>query len=202
MLGDRFLRMGGQPTAELGEGRAAALRAVQIDEKNPYSHYGLAIVSVASGALAQAVRAAEKAIELSPSYALGYIALGMARLFSGRAAEAVEPLEHGLRLSPFDPQNFVWSNILALAFYFAGQAEHALSVAMKALNVRPSWFTMETVILSLTALGRTEEAQAFVEQMREVEKPSADILAQLKVHNPNWARKMTELLRKAGVREE
>ena len=33
------------PARDLQEGRAAALEALQLDEKNPYTHYALAIVS-------------------------------------------------------------------------------------------------------------------------------------------------------------
>jgi tetratricopeptide (TPR) repeat protein len=108
------------PKGDLREGMQAALNAVQLDERNPYSHYALAIVSVVSGELEQAIRAAEKANEISPSFALGHFVLGMARLFSGRPEAAIEPLEHGLRLNPFDPQNFVWFQTLAFAEYFAG----------------------------------------------------------------------------------
>ncbi len=37
------------PDADLSEGMQAALRGVQLDERNPYSHYALAIISVFSG---------------------------------------------------------------------------------------------------------------------------------------------------------
>ena len=82
------------------EGLASALRAIQLDERNPYAHYALAIVSNYSEQLDQAIRAARKAVDISPSFALGHLGLGLALLFSGRAADAVAPLEHGLRLSP------------------------------------------------------------------------------------------------------
>ena len=85
---------------DLREGIDAAIGSVQIDEKSPYAHYSLAIISVYAGALHQAILAAEKALELSPSFALGHLVLGMAHLFSGAAAEAIKPLEHGLRLNP------------------------------------------------------------------------------------------------------
>src|SRR5262249_58447876 len=102
------------PVADLQEGMEAALKAVQLDERNPYTHYALAIVSVYSERLEQAVSAARKAIEISPSFALGHLVLGMALLFSGRASEAIAPLEYGLRLSPYSPQNFALFNILLL----------------------------------------------------------------------------------------
>jgi len=190
------------PAADLHEGMQAALRGVQLDERNPYSHYGLAIISVFSGALDQAIRAAEKAIEISPSFALGHLVLGLAQLFSGRAAQAIVPLEHGLRLSPFDPQNFVWFRALALALYFAGQGEPALEAAKRALKVRPSWRpTLETVVLCCMAIDHMEEAKTLVEQMRHLDNPAVDVFDHLKKHNPKWAEEMSTTLRKAGLPE-
>src|SRR5207249_4134548 len=115
-----------EPMADLQEGTEAALQAIQFDERNPYSHYALAIVSSFSEKLEQSMGAARKAIEISPSLALGHLVLGLALLFSGRAPEAIAPLEYGLRLSPYDPQNFVWFNVLALARLFSGRAEAGL----------------------------------------------------------------------------
>ena len=190
------------PAGDLRDGLAAALRAVQLDEKNPYSHYALAITSVFSEAFEQAVRAADKSIEISPSFALGHLVLGMARLFSGKAERAIEPLEHGLRLSPYDPHNFVWFRMLALALYFTGKADQALQAALKALKVRPSWpDTLETVALCHVALDRVAEARDFVEDMRKLDKPKTDILAPLKRHNPQWADAMALMLEKAAASE-
>src|SRR5215831_11333383 len=114
------------PVADLQEGMEAALKAVQLDERNPYAHYALAIVSVYADRLEQSISAARKAIHISPSFALGHLVHGMALLFSGHASEAIGPLEYGLRLSPYDPQNFAWFNFLALARLFSGRAEAAL----------------------------------------------------------------------------
>jgi tetratricopeptide (TPR) repeat protein len=125
------------PAADRREGLDAALRAIYLDEKNPYAHYALAIVSAYSGRLEQTALAAEKSIELSPSFALGHHVLGMAYLFSGRAAEAIPPLQHALNLNPHDPQNPVWFNVLALAQLIAGQAESAMQTALRALKARP-----------------------------------------------------------------
>ena len=108
------------PERDIEEGRDAGRRAIELDERNPYAHYGLAIVSAYGGQFDEAQRAAEHAVEIAPSFALGHLVLGMSRLFAGDALRAVAPLENGLRLSPHDPQNFVWYGLLALAQLFAG----------------------------------------------------------------------------------
>jgi adenylate cyclase len=189
------------PESDLREGMRAALSAVQLDERNPYSHYALAIISVFSNELEQSIRAAEKAIELSPSFALGHLVLGMAQLFAGRPEAAIEPLEHGIRLSPFDPQNFVWFQVLSLAEYFAGDRGAALQAALRALKVRPSWRpTLELLALCYAALDRLDEARTFVGQIHHLERPPGDVFAQMKGNNSEWAADMAAMLEKAGLR--
>lgn len=188
-----------KPERDIGEGLAAALKAIQLDEKNPYSHYGLAICSLYINAPEQSVLAAEKAIELSPSFALGHVVLGVGHLFRGSAKEAITPLERGLKLNPYDPQNFVWYNFLALAYLFAGRAEEALEAAIKARKIRPAWQPIyETLACCYAALGRLQEAATCIEQMRRMEKPSGDTLGPLRLRNPHWTDELTSLLKKSG----
>jgi len=124
----------------------------------------------------------------------------MALLFSGKAAAAIDPLEHGLRLSPYDPQRFVWFRLLALALFVNGRAKEALPVAVKAVESRPSWPpSLETAAICCVALGRMEEAHRFVGELRDLDKPNADVLAPLREHNPQWAAEMSEMLRRAGL---
>ncbi len=82
------------PVADLQEGMDAALKAVQLDERNPYAHYALAIVSVFADRLEQSISAARKAIEISRSFALGHLVFGMALLFNGRPSDEITPLEY------------------------------------------------------------------------------------------------------------
>jgi TolB-like protein len=186
------------PIADLQEGVEAALKAVQLDERNPYSHYALAMVSVYSDRFEQSIGAARKAIEISPLLALGHLVLGMGLLFSGRATEAIASLEYGLRLSPYDPQNFVWFNLLALARLFSGRAEAALEAAARALQVRPNWWTsLEVLVCCYAALGKWDEARRCTQQMDCVTRQSGAVLAPLKSHNPRWADEMNNALQKA-----
>ena len=186
------------PVADLQEGMEAALTAIQLDERNPYSHYALAIVSAFSDRLEQSISAARKAIEISPSFALGHLVLGMALVFSGRASEAIAPLEYGLRLSPYDPQNFVWFNVLALARLFSGRAEAGLEAGARALQVRPNWWTsLEVLVCCYAALGKWDEARRCAQQMDSVTKQPGDVFQPLKAHNPSWADEMHNALLKA-----
>jgi hypothetical protein len=123
----------------------------------------------------------------------------MALLFSGRASEAIAPLEHGLRLSPYDPQNFVWFNILALARLFTSSADAALEAAIRALQVRPHWWTtLEVLTCCYAKLDRWDEARSCARDMAKVEKLPGDMLAVLRAKNSNWTEQMNEALQKAS----
>lgn len=186
--------------ADLQEGFDAALTAIHLDERNPYSHYALAIVSAFLNRFDQSISAARKSIDISPSFALGHMALGMALLFAGRASEAAKTLEYGLRLSPYDPQNFVWFNMLALARLFSGRPEVALESAARALQIRPNWWTsLEVMVNCYAALEEWDEAKRYVQLMESVTKPPGDVLAPLKAHNPIWAEQLATALQKAGA---
>lgn len=191
------------PAADQQEGQESALKAIHLDERNPYAHYALAIVSNYSNQLEQAIRAARKAIAISPSFALGHLGLGMALLFSGRALEAIAPLKQGLRLSPYDPQNFVWLNVLALAHLFAGQQEGALDAAVRAQQVRPNWWTtLEVLICCYVALGSWDEARECARQLEVVARQPGDVLAPLKLNNPRWREQMNAAKQSASLEQQ
>jgi len=181
---------------DLREGQAAAFEAIHLDEKNAYTHYGLAIVSVFAGTFDQAIRAAERAVELNPSFALGHLVLGMALVFSGDAHAAIDPLEHGLAINPGDPQNFVWFNTLACALLFAGQPLAALGSAERALKVRPDWRpALETAVCCAAALGDADRYAARLQAFRQAMPVGiGDALAPLKRHHPRWAAAMADAL--------
>ncbi len=177
----------GEPERDLDEGVAAALEAVRLDALNPYAHYALAIVANYADDLGLALRSAEQARELSPGFALGHLVHGMACLYSGDAHRAARSLEHGLHLNRYDPQNFVWYNLLALALLFADDAEGALKHAIAASKVRPSWrATMLTAGAANAALGRREDSARWLKQWSEA-PAGADAMQPLWRRNPHWA---------------
>ena len=187
------------PEADIREGFQAGLTAVLLDEKNPYSHYAVAITGAYGDELGRSCAAAERAIEINPSFALGHLVLGVARLFSGQPAMAIGPLEHGLKLSPFDPQNFVWLNMLAIAQLATDQPEAALASASRALKVRSQWRpALETMACCYAATGRRDDAVRCVAELRKLESPPSDLLAPLRSRHPPWMSRLTATLRELG----
>jgi tetratricopeptide (TPR) repeat protein len=184
-------------TADTAEGLEAALTAIRLDGKNPYAHYGLAIVSIYAGNLEQGRRAAERAVEANASFALGHLVLGMALLFRGDAGSASRPLERGLELSPHDPQNFIWLNLLALARALSGDVSAGLEVAQQVVKVRPDWRPgFETLAYCQALLGRRDDARRSAKHLNELDQVSGDALAPLRSRNPAWTAKIAETIRK------
>jgi TolB-like protein len=187
------------PDRDLSEGIDAGLLAVQLDERNPYAHYALAITSAYGPDVDRAVRAAEAAVEANPSFALGHLVLGMARVFSGDAQGARAALENGLALNPHDPQNVVWLNLLAHACLFAGDAVAGRDAAIRALKVRPDWRpSFETLACCEAAAGDVPAAQRCAVQWRALPAPSGDALAPMRRNNPEWAALLEAFLGQAG----
>ncbi|WP_247654406.1 transcriptional regulator [Microvirga sp. HBU67558] len=183
------------PDAALQAAIPAAVRAVQLDDKNPYAHYAVVVSHTFAGLFDAAIRAADHTLSLSPSFALGHIMSGVARLYAGRAQDAIEPLEHGLRLSPLEPQNFAWNLQLAFACYFAGQPEKGLKAARQALDLRTHWSpALRMVALCAVALGDQETARSALTEMRASGDPAWDITPRMIRFNPRWGEHMDQVL--------
>jgi TolB-like protein len=179
------------PEADLAEGAEAAIDGIRADERNPYAHYSLAIVSIYRLAFDEARRAARRAIELAPGFALGHLVLGMATLFGGDARGAIAPLTYGLRLNAFDPQNFVWHNVLSYAHLFAGEFQAAMAESLKAAEVRPDWApALESALCAARAMGDEALAARLDRQRRILPREAADPIGPLRRHNPDWDRQI------------
>jgi adenylate cyclase len=189
------------PDSALKSGMEAALKAVELDERNPYSQYAVAVTHMSAGRSETAIRAAQKAVALSPTFALGHLILGGSYVYAGRAQDAIQPLERGLRLSPFDPQNFTWSFFLALSYYFAGDPATGLEDAKRALALRPHWAPALTLIaLCSSALGKGEEAQDALSELRKCTKAGGDLMGLIARYNRPWAERIAQQLERAGYR--
>ena len=170
---------------------------MQLDEKNPYSHYAVAVTHTFAGQCTAATEAAERAVSLSPSFALGYLVLGAANLHAGHPAKAMEPLEHGLRLSPFDPQNFSWLFMFAMAHYLAGQPKEGLVNIRRALALRPQW-RAALKMSALCALASGDEAMArrALREMHSSTETGADLTRIIGSLHPSWAAEMDAALQR------
>jgi len=113
------------------------------------------------GQFDEAIELDRRAIELDPLVLAGHHALGLALIYAGQLDEALATYEHLLKMNPdFTAANLARSRTLLLM----GKKEAALEAAE--LETEPFWREFG-VLLTLYALGRTEEADemlpAFIE---------------------------------------
>jgi len=179
---------------------AAARRAVELDDKEPYTHYILAWISLLMREHDNAVAEAQKSIDLSPNFGLSYFALGAARVFIGRFDQALDPIQRAMRLSPHEPLNFFFANVLALAHYQQGRYEEAAKAARMGIGFRPFHTLYRTLAACYGQLGRTEQARAALAEMQRLQPKNAE--RQWEIANPYvdpaHRERFIEGLRKAG----
>ena len=179
-------------------GMVAGLKAVQLDARNPYAHYAVAISHIFAGEIDVGLRAARQVVTLSPSFALGYLVLGAAYLHAGEPEKAIEPLEHGLRLSPYDPQNFTWLLFLALAYLFSRNPERGRAAAQRSLSLRPGWVAaLKVEVMCWVALGDLRRAGSValsIPASSDAPDSLSRIMAKL---DPAWTEQIETAVRRA-----
>ena len=95
------------PAASAAEGMAAALRAVQLDGQNPYSHYAVAITHISQVSWSARVRP-PSGYSSEPQLRSGPISSSVCLCCLDQPHDAIRELENGLRLNPFDPHGLYW----------------------------------------------------------------------------------------------
>jgi adenylate cyclase len=186
--------------ADCAASHAAARRAVELDEQDPYAHYALVWPSLLRGELENAVACAQKAIDLTPNFALAYFALGAARVFLGRFDQVADPFQRAMRLSPHEPLTFYFCYYFALAQYHLGHYEEAVKIARKGIGTRPLHLLYRTLAACYGQLGRPEEARVALAEMRRLMPKDAERLwdATNPYVDPTHRAHFIDGLRKAG----
>ena len=179
---------------------AAARRAVELDEKDAYTHYVHAWASLLMGEHEYAIAEAQKSIDLTPNFALGYYMLGVARVFRGRFEQATDPFQRAMRLSPHEALTFFFCYYAGLAQYHQGNYEEAARMARMGIAIRPTHMLYSTLAASYGQLGRIEEARTALGEMLGLMPKAAERLWDMMnpYFDPAHRAQFIDGLRKAG----
>ncbi len=179
----------------------AARRATELDPRDAYAHYMLAMTSVMTGRHRKALAEAQQAVDHSPNFALGYFSLGWTRIGVGHFAEALDPLQRCLRLSPNDPILFEILTEVSLAHYQLGNYEEAAHYGECALRIWRPYSVLLALLAALGQLGRLEEAAPLIEEAHRVEPPAVEDYLDVTVSyaDPAHREHFLDGLRKAGL---
>jgi adenylate cyclase len=168
VLNAAFLRWAEDTDAAYAEAHNLAERAVALDGRYPIARYALGAVCMWTSRSDRAMREFQEAIKLNPSYAAAHATLGQIYLYSGQPDEALAQAEHGIRLSPTDTRLFTWLPALAGAHYQLHHYEEAVEIGRRAWGLNRNWPAgLRYVVAGLGQLGRVEEAQAALAELRK-----------------------------------
>ncbi|HET6890604.1 MAG TPA: protein kinase, partial [Pyrinomonadaceae bacterium] len=155
-------------------------RAVELDPNFAMAHARIAVFYGNQGQIDQAKPFAEKAFELRDRVSERerlYISEKYYNYVTGETDKSHEVLQTWSRLYPND---YVPRNNLALSYQFFGKYEDALREALEAVRLNPNATSArENLISCFTALGRLDEADQALEQLKSLypESPSVYFLS-------------------------
>jgi TolB-like protein/Flp pilus assembly protein TadD len=138
-LADTSSRLGfwtdATPEEACARGKAAALRAIEMDSTLSEAYAALAYASLHYDFDIRAAReAAERAIELDPNNPLALQGRGLCFAVRGQAEDAAAELGRALQLDPLNV-HFVWNK--ATFLYCARQYDEAMGLSLKGLELDP-----------------------------------------------------------------
>jgi tetratricopeptide (TPR) repeat protein len=152
-----------EESLELGQ------RAVVLDPRYPIARYALGLVYMWTRHSERAMVEFQEAIKLNPSYAAAHVVLGQMYLYNGRPEETIVQAEKGIRLSPSDPRLSLWLPALAGAHYCLGNYDQAIEIGRRSWTLNRNWPAgLRYVVAGLAELGRIEEAQAPLAELRRL----------------------------------
>jgi TolB-like protein/DNA-binding winged helix-turn-helix (wHTH) protein len=169
-LADTFALMssyGYAPPAELiPKARAAALKALQIDESLAGAHASLAVIAQNyDWDWPTAEREYRRAIQLDPDYATAHQWYAECLGFEGRFDEAFAESDRARKL---DPLSLIISADYAALLYFSRQYDRSIEEFRRVLEMEPKFPRAYVVIFPLVEKGLFTEALADVDKWNGV----------------------------------
>ena len=153
----------GDPERAIERAVAAGRRAVELDDQDAFSHFGLGRSLTLTGGIEQAVQHFERALALNPSYAWAHHGIATPLRILGRHEEAIAHEDQAIRLSPRDPMMWTFLQVKAHALYHLERYEEAEVVARRSTRQQSAEFWCWSILAaSLAKLGRLEEARAAI----------------------------------------
>jgi TolB-like protein/cytochrome c-type biogenesis protein CcmH/NrfG len=184
-------------------GRQHALRAITLDDRDPWGHIALGYCALMEGRTEESLAAFRRAVKLNPNSAAAHSHLSRGLAFAGQDREAIEHGEDAIRLSPLDPDMALFLGGFAVAHYAAGRYAEAARCATEAARLRPGFQGVQRMrCASLAQAGRVDEARSFLAAvLREQPQLSIDwVKVNVPYQTPQLMERYLEGMRKAGLR--
>jgi serine/threonine protein kinase/tetratricopeptide (TPR) repeat protein len=166
------------PAEAFPKAKAAALRALELDEMMPGPHVALGVVLLLyDWKWSEAEKEVRRALELSPDYAFAHQAHGVYLLAKGKLEEALAAQKQAVELDPLSPTTNL---IMGAWFFFARQYHEAIEQLRKTLELEPNLARARRLLARAHAhLGNFDEAIAEHHALDAMTKGSAPTRAVL-----------------------
>ena len=180
-LADCYLileQYGSTPSSEtLPKARAAAVRALEIDDSLAEAHTSLGMVNQQQWKPVESEKEYRRAIELNPNYATTHHWYSILLTLIGRPDEAMAEIQRAQQIDPLSP-------IIALNIgnqhALRGELEDAAKQYQKALELNPNFPSAISDLGYIFAKqGREQEAIAYLQKAAEVTERANEELASL-----------------------
>jgi TolB-like protein/DNA-binding winged helix-turn-helix (wHTH) protein/Tfp pilus assembly protein PilF len=193
------------PAEELiPKARAAALKALALDEQSAEAHASLALIAQNYDWDWQtAEKEFRRAIELDPNYATGHHWYAEHLAFLARFDECFAEMQRAMQLDP-------WSLIIktdnGVFLYYAGQYERSIVQFREVIKMEPNFNRAHMILFPYLETGRTDEALAVIGEWRKAEPGDwglsleAEVMA--RAGRPEQARRLMEELKQAQLHHE
>jgi TolB-like protein/Tfp pilus assembly protein PilF len=167
------------PKDAMPKARAAALRALELDDTLAESHVSLALVRFFfDWDWLGAEQEFKRAIELNPNYATTHHAYSALLASTGRKQEAIAEAQRALEL---DPLSIPINNILGEIYICAGECKQAIGQYRKTIEMDPNvWLPHENLGVALEEIGKDAEAVDEYLKAGAISGESPEILRELR----------------------
>jgi TolB-like protein/DNA-binding winged helix-turn-helix (wHTH) protein/Tfp pilus assembly protein PilF len=155
------------PSELMPKARAAALKALELDEKLAEAHASLALIAQNyDWDWQSAEKEYRRAIELDPNYATGHHWYAEHLAFRGRFDEAFAEIERARQL---DPLSLIIQVDNGAILFFSRQYDRAIEQFQAVLKVEPTFPRARMMDFAYAQQGRYTEALADIEIWRRVD---------------------------------
>jgi TolB-like protein/DNA-binding winged helix-turn-helix (wHTH) protein/Flp pilus assembly protein TadD len=155
------------PSESMSKARAAAQRALELDERLPEAHTALAVIAQNyDWDWATAEKEYRRAIQLNPNYATGHHWYAECLALQGRFDEAFPEIEIARQL---DPLSLIIATDYGAILYFSRQHDRAIEQFRAVLDMEPNFPRAHMLVWALVQKGLFAEALTHVEAWRRIE---------------------------------
>jgi TolB-like protein/Tfp pilus assembly protein PilF len=156
------------PNEIMPKARAAALKALEIDDSLAEAHTSLALITENyDWDWRTAEKEYQRAIQLDPGYATAHQWYAEFLSFQGRFDEALAESERARRL---DPLSLIIATDHGAILYFSRQYDRAIEQFRAVLEMEPGFGRANMIIYAYVQKGEFAEALAYIEKTRRLYK--------------------------------